>query len=320
MTQAHQAYRVALDVYTGPMDLLLFLIKRDEVDIYNIPIARITQQYLEYVELLKKIDPEIASEFLVLAATLMEIKSRTLLPHPPVVQEEEETIDPRAELVRQLLDYKKFKDAARSLEESAARQALKHARVPVLPPHDPNDISLDTVDIWSLFESFNKILSQIGKTGAVHKVSVDDTPIRLHAADIIDALQRSGGQQRFEEIFAGRDRAEMIGLFLALLELIRRWRIKATQESALADIHIQLLDPTPLGEETETLHDAGGTQLLDERTAPIEEVDPLQRRSSPQEDVESRGEDDDTEGCPENTAVSAQIEPANATETNHEPK
>lgn len=270
------SYRVALDVYAGPMDLLLFLIKRDEVDIYDIPISCITQQYIEYVELLKEIDPEIVSEFLVLAATLMEIKSRTLLPHPPVEEDDEQMIDPRSELVRQLLEYKKFKDVARSLQESAAQHALKHARAPVLPPHDPNDISLDNVDIWNLFEAFNKILAKIGKAGAVHKVTVDDTPVRLHAADIIDSLQRAGGEQRFEEIFAGRNRAEMIGLFLALLELIRRWRIKATQPRSMGEIHIKLVDPTPLGDEAESLTESPDAQLLEERTIAIEDVDPAE--------------------------------------------
>jgi len=278
-------YRVALDVYTGPMDLLLFLIKRDEVDIYDIPISRITQQYIDYVDMLKEINPELVSEFLVLAATLMEIKSRTLLPRPPVEEDDEEMIDPRSELIRQLLEYKKFKDAARSLDESAKEHALKHARSPALPPHNPNDISLDNIDIWNLFEAFNKILAKIGKAGAVHKVSVDDTPIRLHAADMIDSLQRAGGEQRFEEIFIGRDRAEMIGLFLALLELIRRWRVKATQPLAAGDIHIKLLDPTPLGEEAESLTESDEAQLADE-------AELIEERSMPIEDVERPAQED----------------------------
>ena len=115
-------YRVALDVYHGPVDLLLFLIKRDEIDIYDIPISHITTQYLQYVQLLEKIDPEVVSEFLVLAATLMEIKSRTLLPRPPASEDDEEIEDPRLELVRQLLEYKRFKDAAHSLGEAAGQR------------------------------------------------------------------------------------------------------------------------------------------------------------------------------------------------------
>ena len=239
-------YRVALDIYNGPLDLLLFLIRRDEIDIYDIPIARITQTYLQYVDLLKQLDPEIVSEFLVLAATLMEIKSRMLLPRPPDEQLEEEIVDPRLELVRQLLEYKKFKDAARSLEEAAAERALRHERRPTLPSADSDEVAIENLDIWDLFEAFNRLLTQIGKTGGVHQVGVDDTPIALHAEDILDSIQRSGGSQAFEEIFSGRLRAEMIGLFLALLELIRQRRIRAIQDRPFGPILIRLLDPTPL--------------------------------------------------------------------------
>jgi segregation and condensation protein A len=239
-------YRVALDIYNGPLDLLLFLIRRDEIDIYDIPIARITQQYLQYVDLLNQLDPEIVSEFLVLAATLMEIKSRMLLPHPPQEQLDEEIVDPRLELVRQLLEYKTYKDAARSLEEAAAERALRHERRPTLPERDTDEIALENLDIWDLFEAFNRLLTQIGKTGGVHQVGVDDTPVALHAEDILDSIQRAGGTETFEEIFTGRSRAEMIGLFLALLELIRQRRIRAIQDRPFGPILIRLLDPTPL--------------------------------------------------------------------------
>lgn len=239
-------YRVALDIYNGPLDLLLFLIRRDEIDIYDIPIARITKQYLAYVDLLKQLDPEIVSEFLVLAATLMEIKSRTLLPRPPEEEIDDEIGDPRLELVRQLLEYKKFKDAARSLEESAAERALRHERRPTLPESNADETAIENLDIWDLFEAFNRLLTQIGKTGGVHQVGVDDTPIALHAEDILDSIQRAGGSQGFEEIFTGRTRAEMIGLFLALLELIRQRRIRAIQDRPFGPILIRLLDPRPL--------------------------------------------------------------------------
>ena len=239
-------YRVALDIYNGPLDLLLFLIRRDEIDIYDIPIARITKQYLAYVDLLKQLDPEIVSEFLVLAATLMEIKSRTLLPRPPEEEIDDEIGDPRLELVRQLLEYKKFKDAARSLEEAAAERALRHERRPTLPESNADETAIENLDIWDLFEAFNRLLTQIGKTGGVHQVGVDDTPVALHAEDILDSIQRAGGTETFEEIFTGRTRAEMIGLFLALLELIRQRRIRAIQDRPFGPILIRLLDPTPL--------------------------------------------------------------------------
>jgi len=242
-------YRVALDVYNGPLDLLLFLIKRDEVDIYDIPIARITAQYLEYVDVIKELDPEAAGMFLVLAATLMEIKSRTLLPKPPLVEDDEEEFgDPRLELVRQLLEYKKFKDAARTLEDRAHEHSLKHPRTPVLPDTDEDEYELGNLDVWNLFEAFNTLLKQTGLAEYKHKVGVDDTPISLHAEDVLDSLERAGGRQKFEEIFRGRNRGEMIGLFLALLELIRQRRVRCTQDRPFATIDIVLLDRTPLDE------------------------------------------------------------------------
>ncbi|MBI1825710.1 MAG: segregation/condensation protein A [Planctomycetes bacterium] len=239
-------YKVALDIYNGPLDLLLFLIKRDEIDIYDIPIARITEQYVEYVRLLQQIDPEVVSEFLVLAATLIEIKSRTLLPSPPPEEVSEDFVDPRRELVRQLLEYKRFKDAARGLDHAATIRAMKAARSPAMPERDANEFDLQTVDIWDLFEAFNRLLQQTGKLAATHHVGVDDTPLALHAEDVLDSIQRAGGSQDFSEIFAGRTRPEMIGLFLALLELIRQRRINAVQERPFAPIRICLIDATPL--------------------------------------------------------------------------
>src|SRR5512137_203398 len=120
-----QDYRVQLDIYQGPLDLLLYLIRRDEVDIYDIPIARITGQFVQYVELLREIDPNVVGDFLVMAATLMEIKSRMLLPRPPAEEGEEELVDPRLDLVRQLLEYKRFKDAAGRLAEAAEERAMR---------------------------------------------------------------------------------------------------------------------------------------------------------------------------------------------------
>lgn len=240
-------YRVALDAYYGPMDLLLFLIKRDEVDVYDIPIARITAQFLEHVELIQRLDPESAGQFLVLAATLMEIKSRMLLPKPPIEEEDDDDSgDPRLDLVRQLLEYKKFKDAARSLDDRATEQSHKFPRKPSHAPADEDEVEIANLDVWNLFEAFNSLLKQIGAAGYKHKVGVDDTPIALHAEDVLDSLERAGGRQRFEEVFAGRNRAEMIGLFLALLELIRQQRVRAAQDRPFAPIEIVLLDRTPL--------------------------------------------------------------------------
>jgi len=248
-------YRVQTDVYNGPMDLLLYLIRRDEVDIYDIPIARVTEQYCQYVEMLKIIDPNVAGDFLVLAAMLMEIKSRMLLPRPTGGEGEgDDLADPRLELVRQLLEYKKYKDASFELGAAAQAQALRWPRVPAkIGRQDTPEVDLDEVQIWDLVAAFNKLMSAIGAEAATHDVIFDDTPVALHAADILDRLQNDKGELGFEDIFAGRGKVEMIGLFLALLELIRQQRIRIKQAGIFAPIRIVLLsaEPIEVGEEWE---------------------------------------------------------------------
>ncbi|HUS47612.1 MAG TPA: segregation/condensation protein A, partial [Phycisphaerae bacterium] len=187
-------YRVKLDVYNGPLDLLLYLIRREEVDIYDIPIASVTEQYLQYVELIKTLDPDLAGEFMVMAATLLEIKTLMLLPTPQFGDDAEGVqLDPRAELVRQLLQYKAFKDAAAELEDSAAAQALKFARPPAkFDGNEEASVDLEDVQIWDLFDAFSRIMESIGHRPTHHEVIYDDTPVELHAADILDRLSREG--------------------------------------------------------------------------------------------------------------------------------
>ncbi|HRX85147.1 MAG TPA: segregation/condensation protein A [Phycisphaerae bacterium] len=239
-------YKVELDVYNGPLDLLLYLIRRSEVDIYDIPIAQITEQYVAYVSLLQNLDPDMAGDFLVMAATLMEIKSRTLLPKPPVEEEEEDFADPRLELVRQLLEYKKYKDAAHALDAAMQLQAMKFERVPVTPTLDSGELDLDEVQVWDLFAAFQKMLEATGKRNRKHEVMYDDTPIALHAADILDALERDGGRRVFQSLFEGRTKSQMIGLFLAMLELIRQKRVRAVQGASFAQIDLELLNAEPI--------------------------------------------------------------------------
>ncbi len=237
-------YRVNLDVYNGPLDLLLYLIRREEVDIYDIPIARIADQYVRYVDMLKHLDPNLAGEFLVLAATLMEIKTRMLLPSPPPEEGAEGVaIDPRAELVRQLLEYKAFKDAAGELYDAGTQQALKYPRPPSKPT-ERGELDLTDAQVWDLVEAFGKVMEAIGHRPTHHEVIYDDTPIELHAADILDRLTREG-KMTFTKIFEGRAvRSEIVGLFLALLELARQEKIRAVQEANFGRIMIVLRETT----------------------------------------------------------------------------
>lgn len=241
-----QDYRVQLDSYSGPMDLLLYLIRRDEVDIYDIPISRILEQYLDYVRMLEQLDPDIAGDFLVLAATLMEIKSRLLLPKPPPESQTDDLFDPRADLVRQLLAYRTFREAALRLQDQADIHARRFPRAPTEPPSPDGDVDIEDVQIWDLLGAFNKLLAAVGRERATHDVRYDDTPVTLHAADILDRLEREGPVMSFERIFEGRTRGEMVGLFLALLELIRQQRVRIQQENAFATIYVHLIDSTPI--------------------------------------------------------------------------
>ena len=276
-------YRVNLDIYSGPVDLLLYLIRREEVDIYDIPIARITEQYVRYVEMIEALDPNIAGEFLVLAATLMEIKTRMLLPTPSAEEGGDDAleIDPRAELVRQLLEYKNFKDAAGDLRDSAHLQAMKFPRRPGKGDDQPNEVQLDLDDaqVWHLLDAFDKLMAAIGQRVDRHEVIYDDTPVELHAADIVDRLQRDGAMS-FARLFEGRDsRSEMIGLFLALLELIRRKRLLVTQDRNFGDIHVHL-NPNPPDPDDEA---AAASPRGEDHNAPAEQTPPEPADDSPEE-------------------------------------
>ena len=298
-------YSVRTDVYNGPLDLLLFLIRRDEIDIYDIPVARVTKQYLEYVETLQVIDPNVAGDFLVMAATLMEVKSRMLLPRQETADGDEDLADPRMELVRQLLEYKAFKDVSFTLSEAAKQQAAKWPRSPAkTKPPPPGEVDIDDAQIWDLVAAFNKMMSAIGAGPATHDIVFDDTPISLHAVDIVDQIQAAGGSLSFAAIFEGRTRAEMIGLFLALLELIRQQRIRIAQPALFGEIRIELLSTDPLevtAEWESTFHDAvlGGAAGTDDTTteappdASIETLrDPDPDATSDDRDADDGPEDD----------------------------
>jgi len=266
-------YRVNLDIYNGPLDLLLYLIRRDELDVYDIPIARITEQYISYVEMLKRLDPNLAGEFLVMAATLIEIKTRMLLPTPPPEEGGEDgvVLDPRAELIRQLLEYKAFKDVSGDLRDAAAEQALRFPRRPPRTDGEKEqDLDLEDVQVWNLFDAFSKMMEAIGQNLRQHEVIYDDTPVELYATNIADRLQREG-PLTFQEVFAGRTvRSEIVGLFLALLELVRQERILAVQKRNFGEIQL-MLNPDPPAEQ-ESADSAKQAGEADESPAPEAET------------------------------------------------
>jgi segregation and condensation protein A len=242
-------YRVNLEIFAGPMDLLLYLVRKEEVDIYDIPIARVTEQYCAYIEILKDLDIDIAGDFLVMAATLMEIKSAMLLPRDnPEAADAVDSGDPRSELIRQLLEYKKFKDAANMLSASAQQQGLRFPRsqsiIDKLKPNAEPEIDMDQVSIWDLLEAFDAIMKATGR-GAEYKHITDDTPIDLYQIEILHRLQTEGPMP-FARIFEGRtNRFVLLGLFLGLLELVREKLITAEQEQCLGTIYLRPLTEVP---------------------------------------------------------------------------
>lgn len=245
-------YRVNLDCYHGPLDLLLYLVKRHEVDLNNLPIAQLTEQYLQHLKLIQEIDVDLAGEFLVMAATLLEIKSQMLLP-PSQTQDAAEATDaisdgdPRFELVQQLLAYKRFKDAAMDLEERRETWEKRFPCQPFTHEHKEGDdgadkveFDLEDVNVLDLCEAFARILESIGQSAVTHNVVYDDTPIELHAEDIVDRLGRDGAMS-LQKIFVGRtNRAELIGLFLATLELVRQKRVRVVQDRIGGEISLEL--------------------------------------------------------------------------------
>jgi segregation and condensation protein A len=238
-------YRVNLDVFAGPLDLLLYLVRRDEIDIYDIPIAHITEQYIKYIEMLKQLDIELAGDFLVMAATLMEIKSAMLLPSADVEGlEEGEEGDPRAELIRQLLEYKKFKDAANLLDAARVQQGQRFGRganlTEKLQAAAEPQVDIEQISVWNLLEAFDSVLKATGGLSATRHIR-DDTPIDLYQIEILHILQTEGPMP-FERIFEGRgNRLVLVGLFLALLELVREKLVWAEQHSHLDSIYLRAL-------------------------------------------------------------------------------
>ncbi len=275
-------YRVNLDIYNGPLDLLLYLIRRDEVEIYDIPIAGITEQYLKYVELLKGMDPNLAGEFMVLAATLLEIKTRMLLPRtaPEEQGAEDLEIDPRADLVRQLLEYKAFKDAAGDLRSAADQRAMRFGRRPAQAEPQEKQLDLEDVQIWDLFDAFSGIMEAVGRQVTEHEVIYDDTPIELYATDLLDRLRRDGALT-FRQVFQGRaSRGELVGLFLAMLELIKQSLVLVSQERNFDEILLRLNPSPPETPETKNTEAESGAYVSDSST-----------------DAEGNGDDAETAGA-----------------------
>jgi segregation and condensation protein A len=240
-------YKVKLEVFEGPLDLLLYLIKRDEVDIYDISIERITKQYLSYIEAFQVLNIELAGEFIVMAANLLYIKSRTLLPvDQQMAEEDAEEEDPRWELIRQLIEYKKFKEAAALLRDQETKQENLFARVPVTPDLAPvENILVDEVGIFDLIHAFQKILKRLEKKPEnLAEIFAENFTVS-DKIELVLRITQSGVPVRFEELFAdAAGRTEIVVTFLAMLELIRLKQLRVRQEGLCGEIWIDRVEPT----------------------------------------------------------------------------
>ena len=234
-------YAIKLDIFEGPLDLLLHLIKKNEIDIYNIPIALITEQYIRYLNMIKSLNLDLAGEYLVMAATLIHIKSKLLLPVPEEPSEEDAEEDPRFELVKQLLEYQTFKEAAANLEKRPLLERdvfVRSAPMPAeLEKQDVEEDELIEANIFELIEAFHLLVSRIDKKELL-EIDLETLSLTDIINDVMERLTRDKNLTFDELIGEKKGRRNIIYTFLAILELIKLKMIKAYQTSAFGVIRV----------------------------------------------------------------------------------
>jgi segregation and condensation protein A len=226
------SYHVRLTQFEGPLDLLLHLIRRDKINIYDIPISHITKEYLSYIEVMQELRLEVAGEFFVMAATLMRIKAQMLLPRRPDEEEEE---DPREELVRNLLEYRKFKEAASVFAEKENDRRQLYTRPVAAPPPGTEEPSLMEVSIFDLVDAFKKVMDDLRKQIS-YRIEKESYTVE-EKIDLIRIKVNTSSEVLFTELFAGdSDRMEIIVTFLAILEMVRLGELSARQMTTGGDV------------------------------------------------------------------------------------
>ncbi len=237
-------FRVDLDIFRGPMDLLLYLVRKHEMDVVDLPIAPIAEQFVQYMEVLEEINVDAVGDFLEMASTLAEIKSRMCLPHGG--EEEDSVADPRQELVRQLLEYKKFKDAASILDERSRAWQERFPRLSRdLPPRERNlaDEPIHELELWDLVSAFGRIMREHNNARTTNIV-YDETPIHVFMGRIHSQLLERR-RLTFSELFTpGLHRSTLVGIFLAVLELVRHHGVRTSQSHLFGEIEVLADDNT----------------------------------------------------------------------------
>lgn len=242
-------YRLRLDVFEGPFDLLLYLIKKNEIDIYDIPIAKILEEFLEYVELIRELDLEVAGDFILMASTLMQIKSRMLLPKESLALEAAEEADPRADLVRRLLEYKRFREVAVVLEQNEQLQRHRYWRQVSVPTEeelaeaDAADLTgpFQEVNLFDLLAAFKRVAAYAAPE-TFREIRPEEFKTSQKINEILDALEENDTMDFTALMLSQGTRIAMITAFLAILELARLKAIEVFQENAFGEIKIKRVD------------------------------------------------------------------------------
>ncbi len=266
-------YRVELDIYNGPLDLLLYLVYKNEVDIFNIHVAGILDQYLKYVEVIKSIDLELAGDFLVMASRLINIKSKMLMPRPDKEPQEEEVIDPRAELVKELLEYKEYKERAYALGQSLQRREKMFERVPPKEELSAEKTLLEPVDeevgMWDLLMAFHRITKDF-MPEVPRKIVYDDAPVHVYLDSLVKKLSEAPeGRLEFSALFDSlEERIRVIGMFLGVLEAVKQGAVRAQQLEDRGEIYLEFVP------EEERSPRTPEPQAQDSKSCPEAEAEP----------------------------------------------
>jgi segregation and condensation protein A len=291
-------YKVQFEVFEGPLDLLLYLIKKEEVDIYEVNLTKLASQFIEYVDLMRQFDLEVAGEFLVMASTLMYIKSRELLPKDQqvAVEEEDEGEDPRFELIRQLVEYKKFKDAAAQLQTMEERQENIYPRVPGKIEFESEAAAAKPeVGIFELLNAVNSILKRFAAKEAGTREIYEDKWTVSEKIEFVRNLITERGSVKFSQLFeSAANRAEIVCTFLALLELIRMKQLACLQPEPFAEIEISKAvapAPQPAEETPAAVAEAEVPQAI----AAAEEAEPVAEKTVEEAEAEEATESEETE-------------------------
>ena len=248
-------YRIKLPAFEGPLDLLLFLIRKNEIDIYDIPIESVTKQYIAVLRSMQQLDLDVAGEFFVMAATLMEIKSRLLLPRGQAAVgdsgDDEDAMDPRWELVHQLLQYKKFKEAATKLDELVAFQQgllARHVSKLTISEHDRPLKPSDRIDLWN---AFNLVLRRLAEKLVVGEIREENVTVSDRMEWLLERVQ-SKPRFKFTDLFTGPTTVRaLVATFLAVLELTRLRKLRVRQDDAFTDILCETVLENPLETKAE---------------------------------------------------------------------